>query len=332
MGWSRRGNVDCVDRVNPKQDGGRDERNARLRATLREGLPHLPSYVFELNFLLSQAPVDLKRVSQVIHTDPTLTAQVLRVCNSAALGWQGRIIDIEEAVILLGSEQLRAFALTGKLMAYAERRLPAASLQAFWQHSLLVALLGERLARWTGYYSPEEAYLGGLLHDIGTLPLLVVSFAERKHGEAWEFGDWQGTPAGEREHFGLDHGSIGRSLGVDWNFPASLLEVFEFHHKPERAVADPRLVRIVAAADQFCQRHGVALGGKLENPAEFNCQPDTRLLQSLLPGLDDAQGAHLARSLETEFVRVFSLANFGSRGFLGAALPGEPVFSEGECA
>ena len=67
-------------------------------AALSEGLPTLPAYVFELNSLLAAAPVNLKRVGEVIRTDPSLTAQVLRLCNSAFMGFRERVTKIEHAV------------------------------------------------------------------------------------------------------------------------------------------------------------------------------------------------------------------------------------------
>src|SRR5208282_2376117 len=85
----------------------RQSRKLALMAALSDGLPTLPAYVFELNSLLGAAPVNLRQVGEVIRTDPSLTAQVLRLCNSAFLGFRERITRIEHAVMLVGSERLR---------------------------------------------------------------------------------------------------------------------------------------------------------------------------------------------------------------------------------
>src|SRR5271157_6592926 len=78
----------------PDDPEARQSRKLALMAALSEGLPTLPAYVFELNSLMAAAPVNLKRVAEVIRTDPSLTAQVLRLCNSAFMGFRERVARI----------------------------------------------------------------------------------------------------------------------------------------------------------------------------------------------------------------------------------------------
>jgi HD-like signal output (HDOD) protein len=99
-------------------------RKARLMSILTEGLPTLPIYVFELNTLLSSPSVDLKRVGKIIRNDPSLSAQVLRFCNSALSSLRRRVLNIEEAAICMGSERLRTLVLTCSIMEFTGRQLP----------------------------------------------------------------------------------------------------------------------------------------------------------------------------------------------------------------
>ena len=163
---------------NPEESEARQSRKIALMAALSEGLPTLPAYVFELNSLLAATPVNLKRVGEVIRTDPSLTAQVLRLCNSAFMGFRDRVTKIEHAIMLVGTERLRTMVLTCSLVEYVGHRVASEDIQSFWQHCFLTAALSERLARGIAYPQPEQAYLAGLLHDIGALPLLVVTSAE----------------------------------------------------------------------------------------------------------------------------------------------------------
>jgi HD-like signal output (HDOD) protein len=160
---------------------------------LNEGLPTLPTYVFELNTLLSSASVDLKRVGKVIRNDPSLSAQVLRLCNSALFSLRRRVLSIEEAAILMGSERLRTLVLTCSIMEFTGRQLPRGKVQAFWQHSFMSGMLSERVAKWIEYSEREQAYLGGLLHDIGALPLLVVAKEENSFRGENSNGPWGGS-------------------------------------------------------------------------------------------------------------------------------------------
>jgi HD-like signal output (HDOD) protein len=228
-----------------------ERRKTRLMGVLSQGLPTLPSYVLDLNVLLGQSVVDLKKIGNVIRTDPSLTAQVLRLCNSALFGLRHRVINIEQAAILLGTERLRTLVLTCSVMQFAGKRLPKEQLSIFWHHSFLCALLSERLATQLHYCEKEQAYLGGLLHDIGQLPMWILVLAEEGNRRPPPPKGWVDNLALERDYFGMDHCKVGRWMGVSWNYMPSFIDVFEFHHAPEKAQHDPYLVGIVAVADQF---------------------------------------------------------------------------------
>src|SRR5882724_9795198 len=215
-----------------------ERRKQRLMGILGQGLPTLPNYVLDLNALLSSQSVDLKKVGVVIRTDPSLSAQVLRLCNSALFGLRRRVISIEQAAVLLGTERLRTLVLTCSVMQFAGKRLPQEQLLPFWQHSFLAALLSERIARQVDYFEKEQAYLGGLLHDIGQLPLWMLVLEEESRNRPLPPADWPDNCAVEREYFGMDHCKVGRWMAVTWNFMPSFLDVFEAHHQPERAQHD----------------------------------------------------------------------------------------------
>ncbi len=246
----------------------RQSRKLALMSALSEGLPTLPAYVFELNSLLAAAPVNLKRVEEVIRTDPSLTAQLIRLCNSAFMGFRDRVTKIEHALMLVGTERLRTMVLTCSLVEYVGHRVASENIQSFWQHCFLTAALSERLARGVAYPQPEQAYLAGLLHDIGALPLLMVTSTESQELESIANYGWGESVELERERFGTDHCEVGRWIGVSWNFSPTLLEVMVSHHHPREATQDPCLVGVVAAADQFCVRRGIVLGAMPPEPSD----------------------------------------------------------------
>lgn len=302
----------------------KQSRRLSLMASLSEGLPTLPAYVFELNSLLAATPVNLRRVGEVIRTDPSLTAQVIRLCNSAFLGFRERVKSIEHAVILLGTERLRTLVLTCSLVEYAGHRLMSEDIQSFWQHCFLTAALGERLARGIGYPQPEQAYLAGLLHDIGALPLLVISSSVASGNDKSAARGWGESVTLERERFGTDHCEVGHWIGVSWNFPPPLLEVMVSHHNPRNATQDPRLVGVVAAADQFCVQRGIVLGAApLELPAP-TANSNQEILQACLPALDAQEAAKLGELLETDFLHLIQLLEFGAAGLFGGGIPKNP--------
>ncbi|HZP00928.1 MAG TPA: HDOD domain-containing protein [Terriglobia bacterium] len=281
-------------------------------ALIAEGLPTLPGYVFRLNSLLNATPVDLNGVAEVIRMDPSLSAQVIRLCNSSLSDLESRIACIEDAVVMLGTDRLRSLVFTCSLVEYVDHQFASDAIQPFWQHSFLTALLTERIARWVGYSKPEQAYMAGLLHDIGLLPLLALAARERKPFPAQNPSAWGESVERERKDFGTDHCAIGRWIGIHWNFPAELIDVFEHHHHPVRALHDPVLVGMVAAADRFGQKHGVKEVRGPQYIDEDGLVHQGSVLSDCLPGLSLEEKSRLAELLETDQLHLTQMMDVRS--------------------
>jgi HD-like signal output (HDOD) protein len=226
-------------------------RKTRLTAIVNQGLPPFPNTVLELTSVLSSPNVDVKKAGKLIRTDPSLSAQVLRMCNSPMFGLRSRVISIEQATILLGTERLRSLALTCSLVDYAGFGLPRDQVTSFWRHSFLAALLSERLAKAIEYSEKEQAYIAGLLHDIGQVPQWMLAVEEKTIYKTAPPANWADNTSIERDHFGMDHCAIGSSMALSWNFMPSFIDVLGYHHEPEEAQHDPNLVEIVATIEKY---------------------------------------------------------------------------------
>jgi HD-like signal output (HDOD) protein len=240
------------------------------------------------------------------------------------LGFRERVTKIEHAVILMGTERLRTMVLTCSLVEYVGHRVASEDIQSFWQHCFLTAALSERLARGVVYHQPEQAYLAGLLHDIGALPLLMITTTESQELENMATWGWGESVELEREHFGTDHCEVGHWIGVSWNFSPTLLEVMGSHHKPQEARQDPHLLGVVAAADQFCVRRGIVLGAAPPELSEPTGNQDQAILQACLPQLKVGEADKLAEMLETDFLHLIQLMEFGAAGLFGGGIPKNP--------
>ncbi len=276
------------------------ERKARILASLRQGLPTLPGYLFELNRLLSEPNPSLWRVADIIRTDPSLAAQVLRQCNAGLAGGAKPVAKIELAVAQLGRERLAALVMTCALLECRSYGIGDSELTTFWQHSYLAAQISERLAQWTCYPDPDLAYLAGLLHDIGALPLL--SDATHENPSALGVRHLEGALPLQNDFFGIDHCELGRRIGASWNFAPEMVEVLEFHHDPEKASIDPALLGIVAAADEICHSRGVALGSGLPQLRETVSGTVRQILRRCRPDLPVETVEQLARNLKQELL------------------------------
>jgi putative nucleotidyltransferase with HDIG domain len=295
--------------TNPERQ---QRRKARLMSFLTEGLPTMPGFVFELNTLLSSPSVDLKRVARVIRNDPSMSAQIIRMCNSALFSLRRRVLSIEEAAILLGSERLRTLVLTCSVMDFTGKQLSRDAVQEFWQHSFMTGMLSERIAKWLEYSEREQAYLGGLLHDIGTLPLMVVAAEERSKWAQSSCKTRGNSLDAESSHFGLNHCEVGRWIGQSWNFFPSFIDVFENHHNPQRASRDPHLVGIVAIADHFCETRTAAPPAEEEHPEGADSTGEDEWMALCLPRLEVEERAELAEMLETEYLHLLPVIEFSN--------------------
>lgn len=227
------------------------QRKAAVVAILTEGLPPMPDHLRRLATLLTANPVDLRQVTSVIRADRHLTSGLFRWSEAIRAGRQSRVKRIEEAAILVGTERLKNMVFASYLISLAGDRLGRRDVERFWTHALATAALSEPIARALGYDDAERAYLGGVMHDSGKLPLMMAKAGEGKAVAGCNARDDKDSLQSEREHFGFDHCQVGRGLGISWNFDAGLIEVLECHHEPEKARFDSELVRIVAAADHF---------------------------------------------------------------------------------
>jgi HD-like signal output (HDOD) protein len=218
-----------------------------------------------------------------------------------------RVYNIEHAVILLGTERLRTLVLTCSLLECVGNCLSPTDLQSFWQHSLLTATLSARSALCLRHPEADLAYLAGLLHDVGVLPLLILALRSKEPnlvpgalllGESVEL---------EQKQFGVDHCSVGRCIGLSWNFSAELISVLEHHHRPQEARQGVVLVEIVRAADLVCQMHGVGVGGEPPRIALGEQNKYKDLLDSCAPSLTEEERAKWAKTLELEFPNIIRL-------------------------
>jgi putative nucleotidyltransferase with HDIG domain len=194
---------------------------------------------------LATVPTELLTIEtlcRAVSVDPALAGDLLRVVNS----WghpmlRGRVSSVRKAIWHLGTEQTRSV-----LMAAASRTLFASNaIRGLWKHSVHVAEIASELAMLCGC-DPEEAFLAGLLHDVGRLAiekldqtLLEVRSRLMEQGIPPVWVDlvtcWH------------DHGEIGGALLEKWNLPLGLVDAVKFHHLPERS--DGELTSVVYLAE-----------------------------------------------------------------------------------
>ena len=219
---------------------------ARLLADGSIELPPLPATAAEVLSLCQQEATDAARLSAVIHRDPAIASNVLRVANAAAYAAQAPCSSLQQAVSRLGLQAITEIATAVALRARLFAGGPCAELlAALWRHSVLTAFFAKEIAR-QRRRNVEIAFLCGLLHDVGKA--LLLGGAPRVLGR-----DGPTLPVGHLLHaVDEQHVAAGEAVAAAWRLPAPIAETIRCHRDP--AAADPRcrdVAASVALADQL---------------------------------------------------------------------------------
>jgi putative nucleotidyltransferase with HDIG domain len=282
-----------------------DERRQALeRLFARIGEVHsLPTVAQKILQLTEHESVDVGELRTAIQSDPVLVAKVLRRLNSSYYGLSQRVSDVRTAINLLGVREIRNLALT----VFVSRMFDAPSShgsyrrQDLWTHCVAVAAAARLISRVCGRAAPEEAYIAGLLHDIG---LILIDQTLRKHFfRVIDMLD-PSTPTHviESRILTFDHTLLGGFVARKWNFPDAVADAITFHHLPWYYQGPHRdLVNVVAVANYLCSRYGLTSLG-VHNVAA----PPDEVYAGL--GLDHVSLAIIWEELEGTLEKAGSLA------------------------
>lgn len=214
-------------------------------------LPSLPQTLVQLIDACNDPDRDIASVGLIVSRDAPLAARVLQLANSAFLGARSSFTDIGQAVIYLGMDTLRNLAISISVHdAFStEQSNSRFNFEEFWFHSLFCAVIAKELAERSRYNNPSEAYLAGLLHDIGKC-LLNSSFPDL-------FPETRGKTVGEilateKKLFGKSHAEAGADLVRHWHLEDRIAESIHTHHDHADSAEEPgRLSLLLNLANQL---------------------------------------------------------------------------------
>lgn len=225
----------------------------RVQAILQSvnHLRPIPSNVTRVLKELENPRVSLGMIAEYLGLDQALAALVLQMANSAALGYGRSCSSLNDAVVRIGVKRLKSLLLASVAVGPMNRQLSGYRLGAgeLWNHSVGTAVTAEWAARTLAYPDPEEAYVAGLLHDIGKLLLdqyvltdysQIILYVQKYNQPLWLV---------EEKLIGIDHARVGGLIAQRWGFPAVLMDAITFHHYPSSAHANVVLPAIVNLAN-----------------------------------------------------------------------------------
>ncbi len=219
-------------------------------------MPMLPKVVQEVTALLNDGDVDIKILADKINHDLVLSAKVLRLSNSAYFGCSREVSSIQEAISLIGLAKLETLVIAcGVVSAFTD--VPGLNLKRFWQHSLVTASIARQLAKEAGY-DTDSAYMAGLMHTVGELPIhIVFPGAGKQIDEVCKGKNVLERSKVEHSVIGIDHCQVGEKLARHWNFPEEIARAIRYYTNPlSQNACKLAPVVYVAAHIAFDLEHG----------------------------------------------------------------------------
>jgi putative nucleotidyltransferase with HDIG domain len=213
----------------------------------------MPANVVRLVKEVDKPEISIRNLAGLISLDQALASMVLQMSNSVSLGYSRTCTTLYEAIMQIGLGRLKTLLLSSSATDMLKRRLNGYRLGEgeLWRHSLVTAVASEWLAQALHYPNTEEAYVSGLLHDIGKLFLdqfvlsnyrAIIDYVQQYQMPLWQV---------EEKLLGIDHARLGGMMAERWNFPVVLVDAIRFHHAPSFARINQQLPAIVNLANSF---------------------------------------------------------------------------------
>jgi HD-like signal output (HDOD) protein/signal transduction histidine kinase len=222
-----------------------DIRNRLLIARL----PAMPQILIKLIEHLQADDLGMQELATLVATDAGMAAKILGVANSSAYHRSGRGVGLEQSLVALGTDMIKMLVISESVFQTFNNFPHSGStdLRAFWKHALTAAVIARDLARRMDYPQLEEAYLAGLLHNVGRLALLAA--APRDYAFSFGLRDDEDLCAVEQRTLQITHTEAGAWLIERWRLDSYLADAVLYHHEPSsRLEASHPLIRIVRLA------------------------------------------------------------------------------------
>jgi putative nucleotidyltransferase with HDIG domain len=246
-------------------------------------LPTFPKVVHRALTVLDDPKSTMSEITEVLRFDPSLTANIMRITNSARFGLARQVTSLETALALLGQRQIREVIVASGSLPYLTKPLHGYQMDAsdLWEHSIAVATTVDILADYCKFSDPSVLFTAALLHDVGKI-ILNMHVRERLDEilTVAKQEDMTFTQA-EWEVLGGDHAIIGSEILHQWEFPRAIVRAVRNHHDPDLYVQDD-CSAILALGNILSVQLGLGVGAD-----GFRHVISPKLTERLMLGRDD---------------------------------------------
>ncbi len=226
-----------------------------------KSFPGMPATAAKLLSLLDKPDTDVAHIENILKYDPGLTANVLKLTNSAYFGLPSKIGSVRQAVILLGSKRLIQLVLASCVRGVMDKTIDGYALTpgALWRHSIAASVAAETLVAELKIPAADVIFTAALLHDMGKLAMGNFVKDDLKKIEDTASQD---IPFEVAEQFvlGIDHAEVGALILQNWSFPPEIVTAVRWHHAPDAGEETNSLIDIVHVANVLSLTLGIGVG------------------------------------------------------------------------
>jgi len=224
-------------------------------------LPPLPQVASQVLRVSADPDANAEDLRKVISMDQALTSQILKISNSAMFGMVREVTTLTQAIMTLGFSTIKSVVIASSAKNLYHRGTVGLQERLIWEHALVSAMASRAFAKSLRFPRLEEAFIGGLMHDIGK-SVMGVKFPER-YGQLLRtvYNEDGNSIQLELDTFGFDHAMVGEALLSQWNLAPSLQAAVRWHHDPAHAPEPHQsLTAIVALANHMALELKVGIG------------------------------------------------------------------------
>ena len=219
-----------------------------------KSFPTMPGAGAKMLALLEEPDTAASEIEEILRYDPGLTANVLKLANSAYFGIPSKIGSLKQAVILLGLKRLMQLVVASCVSAVMDKSVAGYELPPgdLWRHSVAVSIAAEALAKKKKRVGSEDVFTPALLHDVGKL--VLGAFVKEELEDIQSIAA-KGVPfvVAENMILGTDHAEIGARILAHWNLPSDVINAVRWHHEPDSPDASNLQMDVVYLANLLCQ-------------------------------------------------------------------------------
>lgn len=264
-------------------------------------LPPLPQVASHVLRVSADPDANAEDLRKVIAMDQALTSQILKISNSAMFGMVREVTTLTQAIMTLGFSTIKSVVIASSAKNLYHRGTVGLQERLIWEHALVSAIASRAFAKSLRFARVEEAFIGGLMHDIGK-SVLGVKFPER-YGALLRtvYNEQGGCLQLELDTFGFDHAMVGEALVSRWNLASSLQSAVRWHHDPLHAPEEHQeLAAIVALSNHMALEEKIGIGDPQHaEGASFQAMEILKLGPEALDGIKEGVRAAIEQDKST---------------------------------